>query len=85
MSTDDDLTPQPPPVNRANTPMLAVLSDLVLALHHHAAQLRELARAVRYSGVPLTVETRERIAAEIERYHVLGIAAATRLREEVPT
>jgi hypothetical protein len=84
MNDDDDLTPQPQPVERGNTPMLAVLSDLVLALHHHAIQLRVLAREVRYSPVRLSPETCARVASEIERYHALGMAAAARLREVPP-
>ncbi len=81
MIDDDYPTPPQPPMRLENIPILAVLSDLVLALHQHTGRLRALAKDVRLSTLPISAELRLRMADEIEGYHTTALAQARRLRE----
>lgn len=81
MIDDEDQTPPQPPMRLENVPVLAVLSDMVLALHTHTKRMRELAREVRLTVVPITPAIRVAMADEIESYHAAALDRARRLRE----
>jgi hypothetical protein len=78
---DDDPTPPQPPMRLENVPVLAVLSDLILSCHEHTRKLRELAREVRLSTMPVSPELRLRMAEEIESFHHSAAAQGRRLKE----
>jgi hypothetical protein len=78
---EDDPTPPVAPMRLENIPALAVLSDLILCVHEHTRTLRELARQVRLSTLPISAELRLRMAEEIESFHTRAAAHGQRLRE----
>ena len=78
---DDDQTPAQPPVRLENVPLLAVLSDIILAIHEHSRRLREIARVIRLQAHPVSTELRSQLAEEIESFHLSAAAHARRIRE----
>lgn len=68
---DDDPTPVQPPMRPENAALLAALAELIGGLHEHTRRIRELAREVRLSLVPVVAAV---VADELERYHREALA-----------
>lgn len=75
---DDDLTPQPAPVHRANHALCLFLAELVTALERHEIRLRKLLREVRLASGPVGEPIVASILAELRDYHGRAIASIER-------